>query len=580
MRRTLVSRKARKRRIAENAEMSGENYYTRQNTLPKLDMSPPLSPDGKPMVNGAPGSDNLPSFATYDSNRRTSEDRVPLNQRSPSTRPPGPVTQESRDGSERYGPPGYTTQRSPKDEFGNPLPPGASDNQPPLRRDPSDPRMRDQYMNQGMRPLVPPPPRGAFRGFGPRGRGGYGPPRGRGGYPPAGPYGPGPGGFDPRGPPQGYPPRGGFGPRGRGGYGPPRGRGGYPPPGPYGPGPATFDPRGPPQGMRDQARGIPPTGQVPPNQEPPNQYDIIDDYSRSTLYSRQTQDMTTAESSQPPPLPGQPPTGGRGESPYGARQQSPGGQGRLRQPTPPQPMPEGGTVGQAVEMDASTGRSSDLPSSYGPPGNRVRASDDEIQGMIGLQQGRREGMQSPTSMYSQAEYVPPRLAWARKNSSPLNGPPGIPNPADYGSKAPQQPTHSRAPSTDNYYEDIDPRFAEPERRSPNHPQALTAGNLQQPGGDGSYEDLPEGARSPAASDTSHFTSVSQRGVNPNWRPGPADMNMMPNRKPVQRQQDFLLGNNPDFQLPGAGGRGRGGMMGRGGRMPVVPSEGGRYPPGM
>ena len=30
MRRTLVSRKARKRRIAENAEMNGENYYNRQ----------------------------------------------------------------------------------------------------------------------------------------------------------------------------------------------------------------------------------------------------------------------------------------------------------------------------------------------------------------------------------------------------------------------------------------------------------------------------------------------------------------------------------------------------------------------
>ena len=35
MRRTLVTRKARKKRIAENAEMNGENYYSRQNTEPK-----------------------------------------------------------------------------------------------------------------------------------------------------------------------------------------------------------------------------------------------------------------------------------------------------------------------------------------------------------------------------------------------------------------------------------------------------------------------------------------------------------------------------------------------------------------
>ena len=413
MRRTLVSRKARKRRIAENAEMSGENYYGRQDALPKLDSSPPLSPESKPpMVNGAPGADNLPSFATYDANRKISDERIPLNQRTPSNRAPGSVPPESRDGSERYGPPSAGTQRSPKDEFGNPLPPGAFDNQPPLRRDPSDPRMRDQFVNQGLRPLIPPPSRG---GFNPRGRGGYGPPRGRGGYGP-GPYGPG--GLDSRGPPQGYPPRGGFGPRGGLRGGPYGGRGA-----PYGPGrggppggltmrggPMMGRGQGPPPGyVPQQARGMPPQGQMPSETEaPPNQYDIIDDYSRNTLYSRQTQDLSAPGSQDvPPSAPGQVP---RGQSPYGMRAQSPGGPGRMRQPSPAPPMPDSGSVGQAVEMDASTGRSSDLPSAYGPPGNRVRASDDEIQGMIGLQQqrqnspsGRRPGIQSPTSMYSQAE---------------------------------------------------------------------------------------------------------------------------------------------------------------------------------
>lgn len=62
-----------------------------------------------------------------------------------------------------------------------------------------------------------------------------------------------------------------------------------------------------------------------------------------------------------------------------------------------------GPVGQAVEMDASTGSSSHPPSGYGPPENRVRESDDDVQGMVGLQQNRQaELAQSPTSMYSPA----------------------------------------------------------------------------------------------------------------------------------------------------------------------------------
>ena len=39
MRRTLVARKARKRRIAENAEMSGENFYARQAAPPPMPSS-------------------------------------------------------------------------------------------------------------------------------------------------------------------------------------------------------------------------------------------------------------------------------------------------------------------------------------------------------------------------------------------------------------------------------------------------------------------------------------------------------------------------------------------------------------
>src|SRR5947209_18688528 len=70
MRRTLVTRKARKKRIAENAEMNGENYYSRQNTEPKYtEASLPNAVPGAPTVNGALGADKLPRFATFETPR-------------------------------------------------------------------------------------------------------------------------------------------------------------------------------------------------------------------------------------------------------------------------------------------------------------------------------------------------------------------------------------------------------------------------------------------------------------------------------------------------------------------------------
>ena len=206
MRRTLVSRKARKKRIAENAEMSGENFYNRQAaqdaklataTVPAFTMA-----EKAPMVNGAPGGDNLPSFTTYASDpRRPEDDREPLNRG-----PPSITRSASRDNqSARYAEgPRSRSNSMPRDQYGNPMPqPGSI---PPMpgydSRDPL-PQNGMPY-REGM-----PTPRG---GYGSRARGGY-PPRGRG--PPRGP------------PPQGY--------RGRGGYSGP-GRGGYPPGG---------NPRGP-----------------------------------------------------------------------------------------------------------------------------------------------------------------------------------------------------------------------------------------------------------------------------------------------------------------------------------------------
>jgi hypothetical protein len=181
-------------------------------------------------------------------------------------------------------------------------------------------------------------------------------------------------------------------------------------------------------------------------------------------------------------------------------------------------------------------------------------------------------------------YVPPRQAWqtGEGRSSPLSRPAELPGPVG----------HRRVSSGDNYYEDVDPQFAEPRVTAASPiPPALAPGygpnngsnpNLRplQPvgglDGNNSYEDLQSGARSPAESDRSNFTSVSQRGVNPRWNGGPGYA-PMPTRRPLPQQQDVLLNSNPDFQLPGSRG-GRGG--GRGGRGPspaLIP--GSAYPGG-
>lgn len=146
----------------------------------------------------------------------------------------------------------------------------------------------------------------------------------------------------------------------------------------------------------------------------------------------------------------------------------------------------------------------------------------------------------------------------------------------------------------DYYEDVDPKFAEPARQNPppmpsslmpgpyssnpnllsapQQPQQLSDPNLPRTS---SYDDLPDGSRSPAASEASHFTSVSQRPVNPAWRPemgapagnfGPYNGRGGP--RPMRPEDVILDANaaNPDFAIPGVGmgrGRGRGAFVGRG-----------------
>ena len=228
MRRTLVSRKARKKRIAENAEMNGENFYARQAAPPAMAMDraespPPLTT--QPAMSGGIQDNKLPAFATFETKNAGDDDRIPLNTRTPSNKtvpsiPSNGGQSYSDDGFNRYGGPGRGgpngmrggrggRYNGPRDEYGNPLPSSnAFGPIPPAsrRRDMSEPPLRRQYSDETVNSQ-------SSRG---RGRGGYAPR----GYGRGGPSGSG------RGGPYG-PGRGGYGP-GRGGYGPGFGRGGIP----------------------------------------------------------------------------------------------------------------------------------------------------------------------------------------------------------------------------------------------------------------------------------------------------------------------------------------------------------------
>lgn len=534
MRRTLVSRKARKRRIAENAEMNGENYYARQG---EESVAPVTS---NTMTGSLPVSDSkTQGFATFDMVKkeegRTSDERIPLTTRTPVNNSPPNVPGSMAGGmNDRYRGPS-----PPRDQYGNPMPgpppPGGYGNR--SRDQSTDPSLRRQYSDNSMGS------RGG-RGMPYRGRGGYGsPPNGRGGYgPPPGGRGGYRGGY-------GGPSRGGGG----GGYGPPGrgpandgmmrgGRGG-------GPGRGGFDNRGMmPYGQRSQDGQDMYNRNVSPRPPPQGQY---------STYSTSEAGGSLPRAESPPPLPG-----------IDTR---------------------GGPVGQAIEMDATTGSPSKAPQGFGNQYGTLRDSDGDVAGMVGLQQQKmnlpiRDTRVSDGSRYSTEDaYVPPRQVWGEGGrSSPLN-------PAGQNTPPVELPTSSqtarkRAVSGDNYYEDVAPQFAE---QPPLHPSLMPAalapggygnggssggssGNLRINAGglDGnnSYEDIQSGSRSPAESDRSNFTSVSQRGINPRWNGGQQNYAPMPNRRPVgppqPRREDLLLNSNPDFQLPGGrGGRGGGAYPG-------------------
>ncbi|KAI1760210.1 pali-domain-containing protein [Hypoxylon sp. FL1150] len=540
MRRTLVNRKARKRRIAENAEMSGENYYNRRREEDEAVAASSALQPTVPVVSGANGpSDKMGSFTTYEKrDDRSSDEHVPLTAMTPSDRSPNHVPADTNMSGSTYNAPqrSVSSTSAPRDQYGNPI--DQSQDAYNMRRGPSSERMSARGRGA--------PPAGY------RGRGGYG----RGGH--GGPYGSPQGGRGGYGPsPNG---RGGYGPPGRGGYGPPpNGRGGYGQRGGYGPA----------GGMMRGGRTPPPTypggGPYDRRPSPANGYG---DYGQA----RQASPAPGGPYGMEPSIPNGP-SGSTGAGGFAAY--NPDRNSELPRAESPPPLPgiddaHEVPVGQAVEMNASTGSPAHAPRGFGHFNNQLRDSDADVAGMLALQQARTSAQRHDTYMsegskYSEDDqYQPPRQAW---NQGPGRSSPGVPSPLQVpvrpqevnGGTPPPPQQQPAAADAGNYYEDVDPRFTEPTAR----PQQVSReiGPVQ------NYDDVPPQPRSPAISEQSAFTSVSQRGINPRWNPPPRQgyNQLMPPRKPVGRNEVNVLNSNPDFQLPSSRGgpspgRGGGGMI--------------------
>ena len=343
MRRTLVSRKDQRKRIEENAEMNGDNYYAQQAAQA---VAPP------PLTNPAIGSNNtgansLPSFATFDkSTAGPEDDRIPLNERTATGYSGSTAMRPSLDepGMERYGMGagrggsnmrgrGGRPYAQPRDEFGNPLPPSpalggrrTSQDGYPRNMSPHEPIRGRGYGGYQ--------PRGVPRGGLYNGRGG---PMGRGGIGPGSAMGAAGAGMiigDAMGRNRGPPP----------GYGPPSNRGGY-------------GPNGGLQHRRSSGASSGPglNGRQPSPGPSTNAYAQIDGLAR-------------AES--PPPLPNQ---------------------------------EDNHAIGQAIEMDERTGSPAQTPTSTFPPiHHHMRDGGSDTPGAYGSPQ--MLPIMNPADNYSQ-EYV-------------------------------------------------------------------------------------------------------------------------------------------------------------------------------
>lgn len=192
-----------------------------------------------------------------------------------------------------------------------------------------------------------------------------------------------------------------------------------------------------------------------------------------------------------------------------------------------------------------------------------------------------------TDNTARSDYIPPRSGWNNGggSNSPNYSRPTLhavdnSNPINPDIESARRP---RATSS-VYYEDVAPSFSNPPPQPPpmTHdpnmlPRSLTAGNQshhqngRQPSA--SHENNPpppdtSGPRSPTGSEISHFTSVSQRGVNPRWHDNSDNLEKLPAHNEFGKNQqqrgmgksggngirnrDVLLQTNPDFAIPGMG----------------------------
>lgn len=705
MRRTLVSRKARKKRIEENAEMNGQNYYAmQQESRYARAESPPLPADGS--------DSNKPAFATYDydARRPSAEDRIPLNTKAPSIQ----TTSTPRTG---------VLRSEPTSEQGTPFLPAAAEgtvgavvsrevmrdgkispmeeeqyiDRVPIDRTPSNTNGQSTYVRTSGQPpsvgsatagysnLTSYPQIGGFQGRGnlpARGgqplRGGY-----RGGPPPPGwnGYGRGRGVF--------VGPRGDGMTMGRGGNGLPPGNHGQDrgamrdvyrevPTGlRYNP--AAFE-TGPGKSPSPELEGLPAT----PDRflGGPSELDSSDPSYATQDASFSTAADMTGRSANRALQPHTYELSGRGPSHTSNR-----GLDMERTRTPPTREPF--LASEPVELPALGAfdfgmpiNRHELPAELGEKSPVLERADpienDRPQVVV-------ETHRSTTDQHPSASYVdnvittttiePSAIEHTTQQRKPSEPFPiqkirhssnaashrshgsgsayaeertGSPMPRDRASSNPyirpmQQasPPHrsglaSRTPS-DVYIEDVDPRFAPesvppvpmapPQYRQPSHqqpdgtdtrparyvpgvdhhvgtnfhplqrqqfnstpPRDLDNSSSVYDGGDTAVSRT----RSPAQSETSNFTSVSQRGINPAWRPqAPPSMagsayggSQASARNGRWKSEDTILAANPDFALPGMGmGRGGPGPRGRGrsrggggGIGPSMLGEG-RYPTG-
>lgn len=537
MRRTLVSRKARKKRIAENPDMNGENFYhPSQNTKVMQETPPtPISQntqfqnvafaraESPPPLDGM--KNGKPQFAAYDtanSRPSTTDDRIPLNPRNPS------IKTTSSNGR-RAGVPGPRSDP---------------------RRPPPPINTVGPYHGEGRRsPVSPleyeggPPPHvgrgppesghGFHGGLPPRGRGGpppfYG--RGRGGYPPRGGYGPPPrGGFGPRGGPPpmrgGPPPRGGFF---RGGY---PSRGGPPPAWDRNMGPAAAGAgvgvaagammgrgsRRPPPGYEndyyDEAHRRNPYYAQHADQQPYDEHGnpgSYDDRSRVPLESGydsagaygaggHVEQRPIGSSGRPSPSATPRPefsrqgSQGRDAASYGFMGPSPSvsrSGSRPREPAhepasaPPMPPFSKGNlpIGQAVEMDASSG--SPARSLVQPVSPNVITPGGHESSYTAFPYSSHDSQSPVGNAPVELGESSPRPHRAQPAELPSPEQQVAPGTAVSGSSGTyfKEPSQAR-PSHDNsdYYEDVDPRFAQqnvshnpPKLQQPSVPSMLMPG---------------------------------------------------------------------------------------------------------